>query len=70
MLSEKALQEMKADAGSASIREDFERLRAAARRNPSEPVNLDQLIDFLSTMTRFGPIPPPRDPALYSNARL
>ena len=70
MLSERDRREMKADAASVARREDFERLRAAARTDPTAPVDLDQIINFLSVMNRFGPTPPPRDPVPYANARL
>ena len=70
MLSERARREMKEDAKSAIIREDFERLRAASRLDPAQPVDLDRLINFLSTMTRFGPLPPPREPIPYSRVLL
>lgn len=70
MLSNRALQEMKEDANSAKIREDCERLKAFSRTNPSQPVDVDQVIKFLSTMARFGPQPPPREPVHYPRALL
>lgn len=70
MLSERAYQEMKADAASAAIRADFAKLRDACRLDPSQPVNLDRIMNFLSTMARFGPQPAPREPMSYPRARL
>ena len=70
MLSEQARREMKEDAASAAIRADFERLRAASRGDPSLPVDLDRLMNFLSTMSRFGPLPPPSDPIPYPRTLL
>lgn len=70
MLSERARREMKEDAASATIRADFDRLRALSRGDPSQPVDLDHLINFLSTMTRFCPPVPPREPVSYSRILL
>jgi len=70
MLSERARREMKEDAASATIRADFERLRIASRVDPSQPVDLDRVINFLSTMTRFGPPATPREPVSYSRVLL
>ena len=70
MLSERARREMKEDAKSTTIRADFERLRRASRVDPSQPVDLDRVINFLSTMTRFGPPAAPREPIPYSRVLL
>lgn len=70
MLSEQEKREMKEDAKSATIREDFERLRRASRLDPNQPMDLDRLVNWLSVMNRCFPLPPPREPADYPNARL
>ena len=70
MLSEREKREMKADAGSAAIREDFERLRRASRIDPDQPMNLDWLVQWLSVMNRCFSLPPPRDPVPYPRAKL
>ena len=70
MLSEREKRDMKADADSAAIREDFERLRRASRIDPNRPMNLDWLVQWLSVMNRcFSPPPPPK-PVPYLRARL
>jgi len=70
MLSEQEKREMKEDAKSAVIREDFERLRKVSQFDPDQPMDLDRLVDWLSTMNRAFPLPPPRKPVPYPNARL
>lgn len=70
MLSEQEKREMKEMAASAAVREEFEQLRKLSQLDPDQPVDLDRLMDFLSTMTRFGPQPPPREPVPYPRARL
>ena len=70
MLTDRALQEMKEDAKSATLREDCERLKVLSRTDPSEPVDLDQAIKFLTTMARFGPPSPPREPVPYTRVLL
>ena len=62
MLSEEEKRELKEMAASAAIREEFEQLRAASRLPRSQPVDLDQLLDFLTTMARLCPTPPPPRP--------
>lgn len=70
MLSEQAKREMKEMAASAAIREEFEQLRRASQWDANTPMDLDWLVDWLSTMNRAFPLPPPREPVPYSNARL
>ena len=70
MLSEQAAREMREDAKSAKIREDVERIRAACRRDPSQPVNLDHVLRFLSSMHRCFPSPPPRPFVSYTRVLL
>lgn len=57
-------------AKSGAIREEFERLRAASRFPTDQPVDLDRLIDFLTTMNRFGPPPQPRPFLRYTRVLL
>lgn len=55
MLSKNAKKELRAAARSAKLRKDFERLRAAGARKPGEPVDLDQLVRFLTDTARMFP---------------
>ncbi len=59
--------EMLEMASSPSLREAFRRLRRTSR--PRE-MGLDDLIDFLTAMSRFGPEARPRRPASGSARRL
>ena len=70
MLSEQEKREMKEMAASAVIREEFELLRKASQFDPNTPMDLDGLVDWLSTMNRCFPPPPPREPLDYPDARL
>ena len=70
MLSDQEKQEMREDAKSASIRRDCDQLQTFSRFPPSEPVDLDQLLNFLTTMSRFGPPPPPRPFVRYTRVLL
>ena len=70
MLSEQERREMAEMARSPAIREEFERLRRASQLDPSQPVDLDQLLDFLTTMSRCFPAPPPRPFVRYSRVLL
>lgn len=71
MLSDEAQREMKADAASAAIRTDFERLAALSRPDPFRPVDVDKLIDFLTAMSRLSVQPaPPRPFVPYSRVLL
>lgn len=71
MLSEDERREMKALARSSRMREDCRRVNAASRPDPSQRVDLDQLLNFLTTMSRVGPQPlAPRRVIPYRNARL
>lgn len=71
MLSEEERKEMKAMAASASIREEFEQLRAASRCPPGQPMDVDQLLDFLTTISRLSTQPlPPRPFVPYSRVLL
>lgn len=62
MLSDREKREMKEMAQSEAVRKEFEMLEAASRFSPDEPVNLDQLLNFLTTMARLCPTPPPPRP--------
>ena len=71
MLSEEERREMKVMAASATLREEFNRLRAASRCPPGQPMDVDQLLDFLTTMSRLSSQPPSPRPFLpYSRVRL
>mgnify|MGYP001606992473 CR=1 FL=1 len=70
VLSEEEKREMKDVARSAAIRAEFQNVREASQLPLSESVNLDQLVSFLSFMSRLSPPPPPRTPIHYPHARL
>ena len=70
MLSDEEKQEMLEDARSVSLRGDCDRLQTFSRFPPSEPVDLDQLLNFLTTMSRFGPPAPPRPFIRYTRVLL
>lgn len=57
MLSEQERRDMKEMAASTAVREEFRQLKAASRLPLSQPVDLDQLLDFLTTMSRLAPEP-------------
>ena len=71
MLSEEEKREMKDMARSPAIREEFEKVRALSQLPRSEPVDLDQLVKFLTFMSRLSTHPfPPRRVAPYSRVLL
>lgn len=71
MLSEEERREMREMAQSEAIREEFCRLKAASRLDPTQPVDLDQLLDFLTTMSRLSAQPLPQRPFVaYSRVLL
>lgn len=71
MLSDEARRQMKADAASAAIREDFERLAALSRPDPAQPIDLDRLLNFLTAMSRLSAQPlSPRPFVPYSHVLL
>ena len=70
MLSDEERREMKDDAASAAIRQDFELLSALSRFPAGQPADVDQVIDFLTTMNRFMPLIQPDAPVDYPNAKL
>ncbi len=58
-------------AQSAELREEFRQLRALAGLPKSEPVDVRQLCNFLTTMARLCPTPPPPRPFVpYSRVLL
>ncbi len=69
-LSEQEKQEMKEMAASTAIREEFEQLRRASQFDPHQPMDLDLLINWLSTMNRCFPPPPPRPFVPYTRVLL
>ena len=70
MLSEQEKREMKEMAASAAIRKEFEHLRKIAQFPHDQPMDLNGLVEWLSTMNRCFPSLPPREPIPYPNARL
>ena len=68
MLTEHEREELKALAASSKMREEFQRLSASSFIPRGERVNLDQLMQFLTGMSRMfsqpagpsTPIPSPR----------
>lgn len=70
VLSEEEKREMKDVARSAAVRAEFQNVREASQLPLSESVNLDQLVSFLSFMSRLSSPPPPRTPIHYPHARL
>ena len=60
MLSERERQEMKAVAADPAVREEFRRAKEASRIPLDEPVDLNGLCDFLTTMNNLCPTPPAR----------
>ena len=63
MLSEQERREMKEDAASVTIRREFELLSALSRFPTGQPIDVDQVIDFLSTMNQLA------SPATFSPPR-
>lgn len=62
MLSEEEKREMREDARSEVLRRDFALLQTPPRFGAEAPISLDTLIDFLTTVTRLSPQPPPPRP--------
>ena len=71
MLSEQERREMQEMAKSVAVREEFRQLKAASRLPKTQRVDLDRLMDFLTTMTCLTGRPlPPRPFVRYTNVRL
>ena len=71
MFSEEERRSFQEMAQSAQIREEFRQLRALTSLPKSEPVDVRQLCNFLTTMTRLCPTPPPPRPFVpYSRVLL
>ena len=70
MLSEEEKRQLKEMAQSAAIREEFRAVQAASRFPTDRPLDLDQFLDFLTTMSRLGPPPLPRPFVPYSRVLL
>ena len=70
MLSEEEKREMKEMAQSPAIRKEFEKVRALSQLPRSEPVDLDQLVTFLTFMSRLSGPPAPRRPIPYRRTLL
>ena len=70
MLREDERRSMLAMGRSEAVREEFRRVRAAGRR-ADRALSTQQLLDFLTTMTRLTGRPlPPRPFVRYTNVRL
>ena len=70
MLSELEKREMKEMAASTAVREEFELLRKLSQFDPHAPMELDQLVNWLSAMNRCFPSPPPRPFVPYARVLL
>lgn len=71
VLSEEEKQELKAMARSSVIRDEFRQLRKSSYSDPEKPVDIDQLLSFLTTMSRLSSVPtPPRAFVSYTNVRI
>ena len=57
MISEHARQELKAMAASSKLREEFQRLSASSALPRGQRADLDQLLEFLTVMSRMFPRP-------------
>ena len=55
MLSGEEKQELKAMANSSAIREEFRQLRKASNGDAERPVDIDQLLSFLTMMSQLCP---------------
>jgi len=58
MLSEEEKQELRAMASSSVIREEFRQLRKSSYPGTETVVDIDQLLGFLTTMSRLSSVPP------------
>ena len=71
MFSEEERRSFQEMAQSAQLREEFRQLRALANLPKSEPVDVRQLCNFLTTVLRLCPTPPaPRPFVPYSRVLL
>lgn len=71
MLSDEEKRQMREDAHSEALRRDFALLQTPPLFPPDTPINVDELLDFLTTMSRLCPTPPPpREPIPYRIVRL
>ena len=58
MLSEDEKRELKSLANSSTLRDEFRQLRAASYAGIEKPMDIDQLLSFLTTMARLCSVPP------------
>ena len=73
MLSDQERREMKDDAASASLRQEFEMLRACSRFPAGQPIDVDHVVDFLTTMNQLvspAAAPPARPFVEYTRVLL
>ena len=70
MLSEEEKREMKEAARSTALRNEFDAIRALSRLPADTPVDLNQLMRFLTFMSRLNPTAARRPVIPYPNARL
>lgn len=53
------------------IRDEFRQLRKSSYSDPEKPVDIDQLLSFLTTMSRLSSVPAqPRAFVPYANVRI
>jgi hypothetical protein len=71
MLSPDERRELREMAASVSVRRDFRRLKVASRPDRSRPIELGELLRFLTAMNRLSDQPSrPRLLTLYSRSLL
>ncbi len=71
MLSEAQRRSMQEMAASAEVREEFRRVRSLSQLPLDRPVDLDELVRFLTTMSRVSTVAPkPRPFVEYTRIKL
>ncbi len=71
MLSEEEKRELRSLANSSTLREEFRQLRKSSYADPNKPVDIDQLLSFLTAMSRLCPAPTrPRPFVPYTDVRI
>ena len=70
MLSDDEKRDMKAAAKSDTLRRECDDVRALSQLPVGQPANLDQLVQFLTFMSRLSPTAKPEPPIPFPNARL
>jgi len=71
MLSEDEKRELRSLASSPTLRNEFRQLRKSSYAGTERPIDVDQLISFLTTMSRLCSTPPqPRSFVPYTIIRI